>query len=70
MQELGDGTYPACNRTGGCRTDDLGGFGATDVFLLDGVDPSRGVIALREDTDTFVIFVRVGVDPGQLGLTS
>jgi hypothetical protein len=66
VQELGDGVYPACNTAGSCDRSDPGGFGATDVLLLDGVDPTQAVIGLRENSDTHVIFVRVGVDPDTL----
>lgn len=65
MQELGNATYPDCNVEDGCAGD-LEGFGATDVWLLGGVDPTDALIGLREGTDTFVIFVRVGVDPDDL----
>jgi hypothetical protein len=62
LQELGDGTYPACNSTDACGSDGLGGHGATDVWRLEGVDPARALVGLREDTSTRVIFVAVGVD--------
>jgi hypothetical protein len=66
LQEVGDATYPACNDTDPCDGRNFEGFGATDVWLVPGVDPSRAVIGLREGTDTYVIFVKVGVDPGNL----
>lgn len=66
FQELGDATYPACNDTDSCDGEGLGGFGATDVWLLEGVDPSDAVLGLREGTHTAVIFVAVGVDPASL----
>ena len=58
-QELGDGRYPACNR-GDCG---LEGWGTTDVWLVDGVDPSVALMGYREGTEVAVIFVRVGTDP-------
>ncbi len=58
-QELGDGRYPACNR-GDCG---LEGWGTTDVWLVDGVDPSVALMGYREGTEIAVIFVRVGTDP-------
>jgi hypothetical protein len=65
LQELGDAAYPACN-AGNCGRDELGGLGATDVWLVDGVDATEAVIGLREGTHTYVIFVRVGIDPETL----
>jgi hypothetical protein len=62
MQELGDASYPACNDDP-CRHDGLGGLGATDVWLIDGVDPHDAVIGVRQDTTTYVVFVGAGVDP-------
>ncbi len=61
-QELGDGVYPACNDAENCGPA-LGGFAATDVWLLEGVDFEKAVIGLRQDTDTYIIFVRRGIDP-------
>lgn len=66
LQEVGNATYPACTGAGECNHDDLGGFGATDVWLLDGVDPSRAVLGIREGTHDYVVFVRQGVDPDSL----
>lgn len=66
LQEVGDATYPACNDTDACDGRNLDGFGATDVWLVPGVDPTRAVIGLREGTDTYVIFVKVGIDPDTL----
>jgi hypothetical protein len=66
LQEVGDATYPACNDTDACDGRNLDGFGATDVWLVPGVDVTRAVIGLREGTRTYVIFVKVGVDPGTL----
>ncbi len=62
-QELGDAVYPACNDAENCGPD-LGGFAATDVWLLDGVDVESAVIGYRQGTRTSVIFLRRGVDPG------
>lgn len=66
LQEVGNASYPACNDTDACDGRNLDGFGATDVWLVPGVDPKRAVIGLREGTHTYVIFVKVGVDPGTL----
>ena len=70
LQELGDGTYPACNAADSCGGDDLDGFGATDVWRLEGVDPARALVGLRENTHTRVVFVKVGVDPESLQPTT
>ncbi len=67
LQEVDDAFYPACHQTAPCGADPLSGMGATDVWRYDGVDPTKAVIGLREDTDTYVVFVRVGVDPATLG---
>ena len=40
LQEVGDATYPACNDTDPCDGRNFEGFGATDVWLVPGVDPS------------------------------
>ena len=66
LQEVGNATYPACNAAETCDGVDLDGFGATDVWLFEGVDLTDAVIGLREGTHTYVIFVRVGVDPDNL----
>jgi hypothetical protein len=63
LQELGDGTYPACNSADACDRDGLGDHGATDVWRLEGVDPARALVGLREGTSTRVVFVAVGVEP-------
>jgi hypothetical protein len=65
-QELGDARYPACNDDEPCNGPDLGGFGATDVWLLEGVDPEQALIGHRQGTETPVIFVRRGTDPATL----
>ena len=57
-QEVGNATYPACNDGEPCSGPDLGGFGATDVWLLEGTDPNDAVIGLRQGTHTAVVFVR------------
>ena len=67
LQEVGDAFYPACNKAGSCGGDPLAGKGSTDVWQYDGIDPTKAVIGLRQDTDTYVVFVRVGVDPDTLG---
>lgn len=66
IQELGNATYPACNDTDSCDGEDLDGFGSTDVWLVEGVDPADAVLGLREDTHTYVVFVAEGVDPESL----
>ena len=70
LQELGDATYPVCNAApscgGGAGHGDVGAHGATDVWRLEGVDPTRAVIGLRQDSNTKVVFVRSGVDPATL----
>jgi hypothetical protein len=63
LQEIGDADYPACNHADQCGGDSLSGLGATDVWRLDGVAPARAVIAVREGTETYEIFVRRGTDP-------
>jgi hypothetical protein len=62
LQELGDASYPACNDAESCGPD-MGGFAATDVWSLEGVDVKTAVIGYRQDTETHVIFVRRGLDP-------
>jgi hypothetical protein len=66
LQEVGNATYPACNSAEACDGEDLDGFGATDVWQVKGVDLTQAVFGLREGTHTWVIFVRVGVDPETL----
>ena len=68
LQEVGDATYPACNVAKGCPGSEFEGFGATDAWLLEGVDTADAVIGVRENSDTLVIFVRVGVEPDSLPL--
>ena len=67
LQEVGDAFYPACNKASTCGGDPLQGMGATDVWQYDGIDSTRAVIGLRQDTHTYVVFVRKGVDPTTLG---
>lgn len=62
LQEQGDAAYPACNDAELCGAD-LGGFASTDVWLLEGVDTEDAVIGYRQYTETYVIFVRRGLDP-------
>ena len=64
-QELGDAAYPACNDAETCGPD-LGGFGATDVWLLEGVDPEDAVLGLRQGTQTVVVFLRRSADPADV----
>jgi hypothetical protein len=66
LQEVGNATYPACNDADSCDDRDLEGFGATDVWLVGGVELDQAVMGLREGTHTYVIFVRVGIDPDTL----
>jgi hypothetical protein len=66
LQEVGDAFYPACTSAGRCGGDPLDGMGATDVWQLDDVDATEAVIGLRQDTRTYVVFVRAGVDPESL----
>jgi hypothetical protein len=66
LQEVGDAYYPACTRASACGGDPLDGMGATDVWQYADVDVTRAVIGLRRDTHTYVVFVRVGVDPSAL----
>jgi hypothetical protein len=66
LQELGDATYPACTHADECGGDRLSGLGATDVWRLDGVPPARAVLGLRQDTGTYVVFVRRDTDPQSL----
>jgi len=61
LQELGDAAYPACNDAELCGPD-LGGFAATDVWLLEGVDVDEAILGYRQNTETYVIFVRRGLD--------
>lgn len=62
-EELGDARYAACNDDEPCNGPGLGGFGATDVWLLEGVDPRQALIGLRQGTETPVAFLRQGLDP-------
>ena len=63
LQEVGNATYPACNTAQRCEEDAYDGFGATDVWLLEGAEIDDAVIGLRQGTHTYVVFVRVGADP-------
>jgi hypothetical protein len=63
IEELGDANYPACNDREPCNGPDLGGFGATDVWRLDGVDPDLALMSYRQGTRSPVIFVLRGTDP-------
>jgi hypothetical protein len=65
-QEVGNATYPACNAVEGCPGSEFDGFGATDVWLLPGVEIEDAVIGIREGSDTYVVFVRRDVDPASL----
>jgi hypothetical protein len=65
MQEIGDATYPACNDDA-CDHDGLNGFGSTDVWQITGIDGRDAVLGIRENSSTYVVYVRVGVDPASL----
>lgn len=65
-EELGDARYPACNDEERCNGPDLDGFGATDVWLLPGVDPQQALIGYRQGSETSVVFLRQGLDPAQV----
>ena len=67
LQEVGNATYPACNDDENCGPD-LGGFAATDVWLIDGVDTEDAVLGYRQNTQTYVVFVRRGLDPDTIAL--
>lgn len=66
MQEIDVAVYPACNIPEACGGDDLFGLGATDVWRLEGVDPDKAVIALRQGTNRYAIFVERRTDPTSL----
>jgi hypothetical protein len=66
LQEHGDATYPACNVAPGCPGSEFEGFGATDVWVIPGVDPADAVIGIRQNSEVLVIFVRAGVDADRL----
>ncbi len=66
LAEVGDATYPACNAASSCGKDEFGGLGATDVWKYRRVPRGRAVIGLREGTQTYVVFVRRGLDPATL----
>ena len=69
LQEVGDATYPACNLSDVCGGDPYEGHQSTDVWKIDGVRPSRAVLGYLENTsDTYVVYVRRGVDPASLPL--
>lgn len=62
-QELGDAAFPACNDDEPCNGPDLDGHGATDVWLLEGVDPQHALMGYRQGTRTPVIYLRHGLTP-------
>ena len=66
LQEVADGTYPACNLSDRCGGDPLLGDGATDVWKYDGVAPARAVIGFLENSRTYAVYVRRGVDTSTL----
>jgi hypothetical protein len=67
LQEVGDATYPACNLSDQCGGDPFGGHESTDVWRLEGVPRGQAVIGYLENTsDTYVVYVRRGVDPSSL----
>jgi hypothetical protein len=61
-EELGDAAFPSCNDEEPCNGPDLDGYAATDVWLLEGVDPQHAVIGYRQGTETAVIFLRQEVE--------
>lgn len=65
-EELGDARYPACNDREECSGPDLDGHGASDVWLLEGVDPQQALIGYRQGSETPVIFLRQGVAPSDV----
>ena len=65
MEELGDATYPACNDDP-CDHSNLSGLGSTDVWKIDGIEGRDAVVGIREDSSTYVVYVRVGLDPASL----
>ena len=65
LQEVADGTYPACNLSTG-RRGPAPGRGATDVWKYDGVAPARAVIGFLENSRTYAVYVRRGVDTSTL----
>jgi hypothetical protein len=66
LQEVADATYPACNLSDQCGGDPLLGDGSTDVWKYDGVPPARAVIGFVENSRTYAVYVRRGVDPSTL----
>lgn len=62
LQEVADATYPACNLADQCGGDPLDGHGATDVWKYDGVPQSRAVIGFLQNSRTYAVYVRRGVD--------
>lgn len=66
LQEVANATYPACNLSDQCGGDPLDGDGATDVWRYDGVPRARAVIGLVENSHTYAVYVRRGVDPATL----
>jgi hypothetical protein len=67
LQEIGDATYPACNLSDQCGGDPFLGHMSTDVWRLGHVPRARAVIGYLEGTsDTYVVYVRQGVDPATL----
>ena len=67
LQEVGDATYPACNLSDQCGGDAFGGHESTDVWKLKGVPRGQAVVGYLENTsDTYVVYVRKGIDPSTL----
>jgi hypothetical protein len=67
FQEVGDATYPACNLSDQCGGDPFQGHASTDVWKIDGVGRGRAVLGYLENTtDTYVVYVRRGVDTSTL----
>jgi hypothetical protein len=66
LQEVANATYPACNLSDQCGGDPLLGDGATDVWKYHGVPRARAVIGFLENSHTYAVYVRRGVDTSTL----
>jgi hypothetical protein len=61
---LGDAVYPACDDTGGCGGDDPDAAGRpTQVWAMDGVDPTQVVVGRTQGSHRFVVYGRPDADP-------
>jgi hypothetical protein len=69
LQEVGDGTYPACNLSDRCGGDPLDGLSSTDVWRVGDLPSGKAVLGLVQGTtDHYAVYVRRGVDPSSLPL--